>query len=196
MGPCVHSYLEPAACGDLDATPSRSSASDAAACARIPDNSGAVIQTTFQSGITAEFGVYSGYMGNGYSGDMGNTVGPNGFSIGSSRHVSSSKYPGSNCMKLTSQMRSSTCLIPTIWPPTLRWRTPHGSRVYTAANGGIWRRRDNSNAVSGDVVALGCFDCHRGLSGAVSLVRRECRRAEATEVQIPRLNTPFTWLPG
>jgi len=28
-----------------------------------------------------------------YSGDMGNTVGPNGFSIGSRRQVSSSKYP-------------------------------------------------------------------------------------------------------
>src|SRR5687768_16667367 len=30
-----------------------------------------------------------------YSGDMGNTDGPNGFSIGSRRQVSSSKYPRS-----------------------------------------------------------------------------------------------------
>src|SRR5262245_46884614 len=30
-----------------------------------------------------------------YSGDMGNTDGPNGLSIGSSRQVSSSKYPRS-----------------------------------------------------------------------------------------------------
>jgi hypothetical protein len=30
-----------------------------------------------------------------YSGDIGNTVGPNGFAMGSSRQVSSSKYPKS-----------------------------------------------------------------------------------------------------
>jgi hypothetical protein len=38
-----------------------------------------------------------------YSEDIGNTFGPKGFSIGSSRHVSSSKYPKSYCMKVTSQ---------------------------------------------------------------------------------------------
>jgi hypothetical protein len=44
-----------------------------------------------------------------YSERVGNSFGPNGFSIGSSRHVSSSKYPKSYCMKITSQMRSRTC---------------------------------------------------------------------------------------
>jgi transposase InsO family protein len=39
---------------------------------------------------------------------MGNSFGPNGLSIGSSLHVSSSKYPKSYCMKVTSQMWSST----------------------------------------------------------------------------------------
>ena len=39
---------------------------------------------------------------------MGNTVGPNGLAIGSSRQVSSSKYPKSYCMNVTSQMRSLT----------------------------------------------------------------------------------------
>src|SRR4029079_4548150 len=47
---------------------------------------------------------------------MGNSFGPNGFSIGSSRHVSSSKYPKSYCMKVTSQMRSPTCVTPTCCP--------------------------------------------------------------------------------
>jgi len=59
----------------------------------------------------------------------------------------------------------------------------HGSKTAVFGAGVTIR------TVSGDVVALGCFDCRRGLSGAVSLVRRECRRAEATEVQIPRF--PF-----
>jgi hypothetical protein len=35
---------------------------------------------------------------------MGNSFGPNGFSIGSSRHVSSSKYPKSYCIKVTSHV--------------------------------------------------------------------------------------------
>src|SRR5262245_8321669 len=38
--------------------------------------------------------------------DMGNTRARNGLSIGSSRHVSSSKYPRSYSIKLTNQIRS------------------------------------------------------------------------------------------
>ena len=42
----------------------------------------------FKSGRRLQiFRVYSGYMGKVYSEEMGNTVGPNGFSIGSNRHV-------------------------------------------------------------------------------------------------------------
>ena len=51
-----------------------------------------------------------------YSGDIGNTFGPNGFSIGSSLQVSSSKYPKSYCMKVTSHVRSLTCFTPTFCP--------------------------------------------------------------------------------
>src|SRR5262245_36175056 len=51
-----------------------------------------------------------------HSGDMGDTFGPKGFSIGSRRHVSSSKYPKSYCIKVTSQMRSLTWRTPTRWP--------------------------------------------------------------------------------
>ena len=47
---------------------------------------------------------------------MGNTFGPNGFSIGSSRQVSSSKYPRSYCMKLTSQIRSPDLRHPDVLP--------------------------------------------------------------------------------
>ena len=47
---------------------------------------------------------------------MGNTFGLNGFSIGSSLHSSSSKYPKSSSMKLTSQIRSLTCRTPTSGP--------------------------------------------------------------------------------
>jgi hypothetical protein len=46
-------------------------------------------------------------------GDIGNTFGPNGFSIGSTRMASSSKYPKSYCIKLTSHTRSPTCVTPT-----------------------------------------------------------------------------------
>ena len=35
-------------------------------------------------------------------------------------------------------------------PPALCWRTPDGSRVYTAANGGIWRARNDSNVRPSD----------------------------------------------
>src|SRR5437867_3131905 len=51
-----------------------------------------------------------------YSEHIGNTFEPKGFSIGSSRHSSSSKYPKSYCMKVTSQMRSPTCVTPTFCP--------------------------------------------------------------------------------
>ena len=51
-----------------------------------------------------------------HSGDIGNTFEPKGFWIGSSLHVSSSKYPRSYCMKLTSQMRSPTWVTPTFCP--------------------------------------------------------------------------------
>jgi hypothetical protein len=53
---------------------------------------------------------------------MGNTFGPNGFSIGSSRQVSSSKSPKSWCMTLTSQMCSPTCVTPTFCPAKTRLR--------------------------------------------------------------------------
>src|SRR5215475_14759698 len=42
-----------------------------------------------------------------YSRDIRNTLGPKGLATGSSLHVSSSKYPRSQCMKETSQMRAS-----------------------------------------------------------------------------------------
>jgi len=45
-----------------------------------------------------------------HTGDIGNTFGLNGFSIGSSLQVSRSKYPRSYCMKLTSHILSVTCL--------------------------------------------------------------------------------------
>ena len=51
-----------------------------------------------------------------YSGDIGNTFGPKGFSIGSSLHVSWSKYPRSKSIKLTSEISSLTCLMLTLWP--------------------------------------------------------------------------------
>jgi hypothetical protein len=38
-----------------------------------------------------------------HSGDIGNTFGPKGFSIGSTRMASSSKYPKSYCIELTSR---------------------------------------------------------------------------------------------
>jgi hypothetical protein len=44
-----------------------------------------------------------------YTEDIGSTFGRNGFSMGSSLQVSSSKYPKSYCMKLTSQVLSLTC---------------------------------------------------------------------------------------
>jgi hypothetical protein len=47
---------------------------------------------------------------------MGDSFATKGFSALSIRHVSSSKNPKSNRMKLTSQMRSSSCLMPTFWP--------------------------------------------------------------------------------
>jgi len=51
-----------------------------------------------------------------YSGDMGNSLGPKGPSIGSSLPDSSSKYPSPYSMKLTSQMCSAVCLTPTVYP--------------------------------------------------------------------------------
>ena len=39
-------------------------------------------------------------------------------------------------------------------PPTLRWRTPDGSRVYTAANGGIWRATTDEDGHYSFAVAL------------------------------------------
>jgi len=47
-----------------------------------------------------------------HTGDMGNTFGPNGFAGGSSWHVSSSKHPRSQSIKLTRQILSSACLMP------------------------------------------------------------------------------------
>ena len=44
---------------------------------------------------------------------IGNTFRQNRFSIGSRRHVSSSKYPKSKSMKLTSRRCSPTCETPT-----------------------------------------------------------------------------------
>ena len=44
---------------------------------------------------------------------MGDSLGPKGSSIGSSLHVSSSKYPKFSCMKVTSQTCSPTCVTPT-----------------------------------------------------------------------------------
>ena len=51
-----------------------------------------------------------------YSENIGNTFAPNGFSVGSSRHVWSAKQPKSYCMKVTSQMCSPTCVTPTFCP--------------------------------------------------------------------------------
>jgi hypothetical protein len=48
-----------------------------------------------------------------YTGDMGDSLAAKGFSALSIRHVSSSKNPKSNCIKLTSQTRSLTYLTPT-----------------------------------------------------------------------------------
>src|SRR5712691_3467202 len=47
---------------------------------------------------------------------MGNNLGPNGLSRGCRVLCSKSIYPRSWCMKLTSQMPSSTSLIPRDWP--------------------------------------------------------------------------------
>ena len=60
-----------------------------------------------------------------YSEHIGNTFGPKGFSIGSARHGSSSKYFKSWCMKVTSQIWSPTWVTPTF---CVAWELFHRGR--------------------------------------------------------------------
>jgi hypothetical protein len=88
---------------------------------------------TSSSAASHSYRVDSGRIGVSSFRAMGNSFAPNGFSIGSSRHVSSSKYPKSYCMKVRSQMRSPTCVTPMSARPDAR-RLCHRTRALARAS--------------------------------------------------------------
>jgi hypothetical protein len=54
-----------------------------------------------------------------YSGHIGNTFGPKGFASDLSPQVSSSKFPKSQCTKMTRRIRSSPRLMPSVCPASM-----------------------------------------------------------------------------